>query len=126
MKILPQVYIAQTPQKGRGVFTALEIPAGSLIEICPIILIPASQTLLIDQTEIYNYYFVWDEHHLAVALGFGSLYNHQDPPNARVIFDYESEEIQIEAIRDINEEEEITINYIDDDERKASLWFDVK
>lgn len=126
MKILPHIYIAQTPQRGRGVFTALEIPAGSLIEICPTILIPAAQTLLIDQTELYNYYFVWDEHHLAVALGYGSLYNHQVPPNARVIFDYESEEIQIESIRDIAAEEEITINYIDDDESGQLLWFEPK
>ena len=121
MKMLPYIFVAETSFKGRGVFTTMDIPSGSVIEICPLILIPANQTTLIDQTEIYNYYFVWDESYIAIALGYGSLYNHSDRPNAKVIYDFETNEIQIEAERDISANEEITINYTDGE--PAAIWF---
>jgi SET domain-containing protein len=124
MQRLPDLYIAHAGHKGRGVFTAHDIPAGSLIEICPLILIPGSQAPLIDRTEVYNYYFIWNEGRLALALGYGSLYNHDPAPNARVVCDYESDEIQIEAIRDIGPGEEITIHYRDEEGFKGKLWFE--
>lgn len=124
MKALPHLYITHTIAKGRGVFTGLDIPAGSLIEICPLILIPVSQTPLIDQTEIYNYYFKWDQEYLALALGFGSIYNHSEKPNARVIYDFDTQEIQIESILDINAGDEITINYLDEEDPNHTLWFE--
>ena len=126
MKMLPHIYIASTEHKGRGVFTALEILADSVIEICPLILIPTEETKLIDQTTLYNYYFVWDDDHLAIALGYGSLYNHSSTPNARVIYDFETNEIQIEAIRDILDGEEILIHYLDDENEMTNLWFKEK
>jgi SET domain-containing protein len=43
-----------------------------------------------------------------------------------VIYDVESNEIQVEAIRDIGSGEEITINYLDDDEFIGDLWFEEK
>ncbi len=126
LKILPHIYIAHTVQKGRGVFTALEIPVDSPIETCPIIIIPGLQSTFLDQTEIYNYYFIWKDGDLAIALGYGSLYNHSSTPNARVEYDFEAEEISIEALRDIHSGEEITINYIDDEEFESGLWFEEK
>lgn len=121
MKMLPHIYVADSGEKGRGVFTALDISSGSMIEICPLILIPVAQTSLIDHTEIYNYYFIWDDEYIALALGYGSLYNHSDHPNAKVIYDFEANEIQIEAAKDVAAGEEITINYTDGD--SVGLWF---
>ncbi len=126
MKALPHLYVIESEGKGRGVFTALEIPKEGIIEICPLILIPAAQSTCIDQTELYNYYFIWDNDHLAIALGYGSLYNHSHAPNAKVIYDFETEEIQIEAILDIEAGSEITINYLDDDDPLHGLWFEEK
>jgi uncharacterized protein len=124
MQMIPSLYIAAAGTKGRGVFTAESIPSGSLIEICPILLIPSYQTDLIDQTELFNYYFIWDSQYIALALGYGSVYNHSAEPNARVIYDYEAEAIQIEALRDIQAAEEILINYLDTDDPSHTLWFD--
>ncbi len=126
LKILPHIYIAHTDQKGRGVYTALEIPKDTPIETCPIITIPLDQARLLDQTTLYNYYFIWSDDTLAIALGYGSLYNHSGTPNARVVYDFESEEIVIEATRDIQSGEEITINYIDDEDVEHGLWFEEK
>lgn len=126
MKALPHLYVHNTDLKGRGVFTAIAIPAGSLMEICPLILIPKSQMLLLDQTELYNYYFIWDQDTLAIALGYGSIYNHSDKPNARVIYDFDTQEIQIESLLDIPPGAEITIHYLDEDDSNHKLWFENK
>ncbi len=122
MKILPHIYYRPIEGKGRGMFTALDIEPGSLIEICPLILIPVTQSAFIDKTEIYNYYFLWNDEFIALALGYGSLYNHSNHPNAKVIFDYESQEIQFEANRLIQEGEEILIDYLDGDPG-LKVWF---
>ena len=49
--------IDRSKGKDEGMFTALDIEPSSLIEICPLILIPVTQSAFIDKTEIYNYYF---------------------------------------------------------------------
>jgi len=126
MQRLPAIYFAQTEHKGRGVYTAMDIPASSLIEICPVILIPKDQMQWIDHTVIYDYYFIWKNNDLALALGFGCLYNHSELPNAEVIYDYDALEIHIHAIREITEGEEITIHYHNDSGFKGKLWFEVK
>jgi len=104
----------------------MDIPEKSLIEICPVILIPKSQMEWIDRTVIYEYYFVWKDQDLALALGYGCLYNHSETPNAEVVFDYEAGEIHIHAIRDIEGGEEVTIHYHNDAGFKGKLWFEVR
>lgn len=126
MQRIPAIYIGTTAHKGRGVFTAFPIPENSLIEICPVILIPQVQTPSIDQTVLYEYYFIWQNQDLALPLGYGCLYNHSTSPNAEVIYDYDAQEIHIQSIKDIGEGEEITIDYHNDDSYKGKLWFEVK
>ena len=126
MQRIPSLFVTQTDHKGRGVYTALEIPEHSLIEICPVLLIPKDQMQWIDRTVIYEYYFLWQNQDLAIALGYGSLYNHSESPNAEVVFDYDALEIHIQSMRDIKEGEEITIHYHNDETFKGKLWFDIK
>lgn len=126
MQRLESIYYSNTESKGRGVYTALDIPEKSLIEICPVIFIPKDQLPLIDRTVIYHYYFIWKDEDLALPLGYGCLYNHSETPNAEVIYDYEALEIHIQSIREIREGEEITIHYHNDPEFKGRLWFVVR
>ncbi|MBK8348499.1 MAG: hypothetical protein IPL08_13115 [Saprospiraceae bacterium] len=42
MHQIPGLYIADSDDKGRGVFTSIDISAGDTIEICPVIAIPKS------------------------------------------------------------------------------------
>ena len=37
---------------------------------------PAAERPLLDETNLYNYYFTWQDQAAAIALGYGSLYNH--------------------------------------------------
>lgn len=121
---LPFLYIRETTDRGRGVFTAQEIPAGSPIESCPAIVLSADDTERIHQTHLHDYYFLWGtEGQSCIALGFGSIYNHASEPNADYEMDLENDTIDITAIRDIAPGEEITLNYMEGGQQRSELWF---
>jgi SET domain-containing protein len=124
---IPGLYIAESPERGRGVYTAEELNPGDLIEICPVIKIPEIQLKLIDQTILYDYYFLWEEdgYKGCIAMGYGSLYNHHKQANAIFIFDYTDDTIKIECSGLIKEGEEILIDYTGEGLRsEQDLWFD--
>jgi uncharacterized protein len=107
------IKIAELPNKGRGVLATSLFVAGQTIERCPVIVIPASETPLIRDTRLAHYYFEWgdDCKQAAIALGFGSLYNHSYSPNARYEFREAEEILEFIALRDIQAGDEIKINY---------------
>jgi len=121
---IPGLFIQESPNKGRGVFTAKKIQTGDLIEICPIILVPEHEVPVIHNTRLHDYYFLWGpkEKKAAIALGWGSLYNHSEHANAYTLQDWESKEIKILAQKDIEPMEEITISY-NDKRGDIELWF---
>lgn len=118
---------------GRGVFAIRDIPAGAIIERAPVILIPREQVFgetpaARRAARISWYVFDWKgltkRHYVALALGYGSIYNHSTTPNARC----EPEPPDIlgfHALRDIAGGEEITISYNDGLPESRSLGFDV-
>lgn len=122
---LPFLYLQTVEGKGKCIFTAQAIPEGSSIEICPVILLNAADCATIHTTRLHDYYFHWGtEGDCAIALGFGSIYNHSSQANADYEMLLEDELIGINAIRNIEAGEEITINYMDDGEQKSKLWFE--
>jgi uncharacterized protein len=65
----------------------------------------------------------------ALALGYGSLYNHSNPSNMRYETDGESLSIRFITVREIEADEELTINYNADGGAAASedeWWFEEK
>ena len=125
MHQVPGLYITDLADKGRGVFTANDIASGDLIEICPVIVIPKSELPVIHKTCLHDYYFLWGEdmEQCAIALGFGSLYNHAVHPNADFILDIDANTIDIVAIADIPAGSEITLNYHGESGDDSPLWF---
>ena len=101
------------PGKGRGVVAQRPFAAGETIERPPVLVIPASETPLIRDTRLAHYYFEWGENckQAAIALGYGSLYNHSYTPNARYEFREDDDCLEFIALREILPGEEITINY---------------
>ena len=122
---IPDLYIKDAPETGRGVHTAAAIPAGSIIELAPVILLSADDRKAIHATYLHDYYYQWAGDGAAIALGYGSLYNHSDRANAEFELDYEQELIRFTALRDIRPGEEITTDYrVGDPEMR--LWFKTK
>jgi uncharacterized protein len=116
-----KIEVRQAPGKDRGVFARRAIRAEELIERAPVLVISPEHSVLLDQTILGHYCYKWgkEEGDTALALGYGSLYNHSYQPNARFVRRYEERTIDYFAIRDIDEGEEISINY------NGEVWFTV-
>jgi SET domain-containing protein len=113
-----------TGKYGRGIFANRNIKKGEFIEEAPVIVILKNEWKLMKKNILANYVFRWGEDK-AVALGYGSLYNHSYTPNARYHTNIENRSIDFYAREDISEKEEITVNYNGDPEDQSPLWFDV-
>ena len=61
---------------------------------------------------------------MALALGFGSLYNHSYRPNARYD-DVGRQAKAFTALRDIAAGEEVTVNYNGEPGLRRRVWFEV-
>ena len=114
--------VGQFPGKGRGVVAERPFRAGETIERPPVIALPAGDTARIRATRLAGYYYEWgpDCKQAAIALGYGSLYNHSYEPNARFVFHEPEECLEFIALRDIAAGEEITINYNNLEESAAN------
>ncbi len=123
---IPSLFIAPSELHGRGVFTGEAIPKGSIIEICPVLVLSSDDLLRIKETMLYDYYFEWGEERsgAALALGFGSIYNHSIAPNAKYMVDFEAQNLEIHCIQDIEAGEEIKFNYNGSPESKELVWFE--
>ena len=123
---LPGLYIQDEPKKGRSVYCIQDIQKGDMIELCPAIILSRTDTEKIHTTGLHDYYFIWDleEGSSAIALGYGSLYNHSSNPNAEFETDHDSRMIKIIAFRDIDAHEEICLDYTSGLKTEHGLWFD--
>jgi len=125
---IPHIFVAHSELHGRGVFTGASISVGSIIEICPMLYLPEKDVKPLQGTIIHDYYFEWgqDLKAAALALGYGSIYNHSFTSNATYQVDMEANLLYIHALRDIVAGEEITINYNGDPADASPLWFETK
>lgn len=119
------LFVSIIEHKGRGVFTQEYIFANTVIEKAPVIVFDAHQRKILETTDLFNYIFEWGEDltGCCVALGLVSIYNHASPSNCEYVMDFETSTIIIKTVRDIQANEELTINYSADWNQKKSVWF---
>ena len=108
--------------KGRGVFARRLIRRGESIERVPMLVLPAGQSK--GGSVVSDYCFAWGRGTLALALGYGSLYDHSYKPNARYD-DVGPQTKEFTALRDIQPGEEITVNYNGEPRNRSAVWFEV-
>ena len=114
----------KTEKYGRGIFASRNIKKGEFIEEAPVIIIPKNEWKKMRECVLSNYIFRWEEDK-ALALGYGSLYNHSFTPNASYFTNIENQSVDFYAMKDIGEGEEIRVNYNGDPEDQSPLWFEV-
>ena len=126
--ILTSLFMAECPEKGRGMFTNELILADTIIEISPVIVMPAADRILLDKTLLHDYIFEWgtDKTQCCMALGFVPIYNHSYESNCEYFMDYSTDTIMLKTVKNIEAGEEVFINYNGDFNDKAALWFDAK
>ena len=121
-----KLYIVNSKEKGKGVHAAVDFTQQDVIEVCHVIILQEPDLKTIHNTHLHDYYFLWGQaqKQAAIALGYGSLYNHSEDPNAEIVFDYDQETIDFICIKTIEPGDEITIDYHAGMAEK-NLWFDV-
>ncbi len=128
--IPPKTYIKDTNTiKGKGVFANQDYTNGDTVEIAPVIILLAAYSALPPRlkTRVFN----WGDltkgsAASALALGYGSLYNHANPANLKFIAHSEAETITFIALKPISKGDELTINYNGPDGNATSKqddWF---
>ncbi len=125
----PRLRIGPSQRSGRGVFAERRYAPGELIEMAPVVVVPAGQQPLIAQTVLTNYYFHWgtgQPEDIAIGLGFSSIYNHSFTPNAKYAKHFEAQILEYTALRTIEPGEEIVVNYNGDPRDRTPVWFEAK
>ncbi|MEM8746039.1 MAG: SET domain-containing protein-lysine N-methyltransferase [Actinomycetota bacterium] len=105
---------------GRGVFATRKFAKGDEIERCPMLIADDGKDEDLE-SGAEGYVFGWGEGKTALALGYGSLYNHSYDPNATTC--ETGDELVITATRKIKVGDEIHINYMGT--AQDGVWFDV-
>jgi SET domain-containing protein len=118
------ISVGPTASKGRGVFATRPIRRAEVVESAPVIVIPADEQKRVHATLLNDYVFGWGDS-IAVALGYGSLYNHAWEPNLEYRKRLDDGLIDFVALRDIAEGEELTTNYSSSSPESAFLWADL-
>jgi SET domain-containing protein len=117
--------------KGRGVIATRDIQIGEIIDIAHVIVITMKEYKAIRKTVLYNYIFDWGDpsnpknNTSAIIMSPCEFCNHDYDPNAEYKQDYEHGTIVFSAIKNIQQDEEITVNYNRDPRDKSPLWFHV-
>jgi SET domain-containing protein len=127
-----KVYIGKShiPKAGRGVFTRRDIKKGEIIETCPLIEINKHDMASLSESILVTYFFFFGrkKDRLAIALGYGSIYNHSGKPNAVFKINPTENMMDFTALRKIKKGEEITFDYYNSSNpkhKKNPLWFEV-
>ena len=124
----PYLFIENTSEKGRAVFTRERIPANTVIEIAPVIMMEKQDRQQLDKTLLHDYIFEWgkDKDKCCMALGLIPIYNHSYKSNCEYFMDFEEDSIMVKTVRVIENGEELTINYNGDWDDAKKIWFEVK
>jgi SET domain-containing protein len=115
VKIIPsdKIYVNYSPIHGLGVFAKKKIKEGDVFEICPVI----DLGMKYGETSyvLLNYRFNWPSgttwEKQVVGLGYASLYNHSESPNADWRSVYNDNVFEFFSLRDIEPNEEIFVYY---------------
>jgi len=114
-----KVFVGPSVVGGRGVYAAVNFEKGDIIEVAPAIRITRNADLLQHTNLEYYVFATEDDGAQILALGYASMYNHKQIPNAE--FHVLDDMVIITAKKDINGSEEIFVNYgWDDDTLEAA------
>ena len=126
--ILPILVVAPSDQRGRGIFASEKIPADTVIEISPVLVLSAKERKQVEKTRLFDYIFEWGRKHKkgCIALGYLSVYNHAYTANWEYEMDYETETMRIKTVRAIKKGEELFVNYNAKADDSTPIWFEAK
>ena len=126
----PDCYVKDTgTERGRGVFASHDFSSGEVIEECPVIVLrrPESELPPKIRKVVYNWGKLANTaESTVIVLGYGSMYNHDNPANMYYEANLENMTMKYIAVRNIAKDEELTVNYNSDGSPTAEddRWFE--
>lgn len=97
---------------GLGVFALRNFKKGETIENSPTLTLTPTERKHCEKTMLNSYMYPWKStRSAAIALGYGSIYNHSFDPNADWKQNFKTNQMTYKAIKDIKKGEEILVNY---------------
>ena len=109
-----RVEVRPSKVHGRGLFAARNFVSGELITKTPAVCVPRQE--LPRGNVLWEYTFGHDETNWLIGLGAVSFINHNEHPNAEIIYNTATQEIFLTATKPIREDDEIFIRY-------TEVWF---
>lgn len=107
------LYVKQSPKGGYGVYTSKFIPSGKTIEVARTLLISNRERRHLKDMLRYDYNL--DDKTTCVALGYGSLYNHDSDNNVEYSNTFGDDNLMIyTTVKDVEPHRELCVNYGDD------------
>jgi SET domain-containing protein len=104
------IEIKQSPIHRYGVFATKDFTPKEIIEVCPVIVF--NKLKLKHRDALVERVFWWDDTSNAIALGYGSMYNHSSKePNAIYAIDRPNQILRFIADKNIAVGSEILIDY---------------
>ena len=125
--ICPAIRVERIKGKGLGVVATGNILKSEIIECCSVIVLSPDKKLdnnwrrlhqVMLETMFSNHHFWWTARYGALALGYGSLYNHSSEPNGDIVRYIKQRKMVFIANQNVRAGEEITVCY-------RCVWFDV-
>lgn len=117
------IYVQNSDVHGRGVFANKLFSKDEIIEIFPLSPL-AFRTRYQGDYGILTYGFINDKcpceeckrhgNVIYLGMGYSSIYNHQDSPNAQLSIDFSKLTGSVTALKNIEKDSEIFIKYTDD------------
>nr|XP_018999781.1 uncharacterized protein I203_07667 [Kwoniella mangroviensis CBS 8507]OCF63242.1 hypothetical protein I203_07667 [Kwoniella mangroviensis CBS 8507] len=116
------LHLVSHPSRGRGVFAPTIIPAGTLIEESPVLVITQREWEegKMNDSVLGSYGFCWRDGGMGIGLGLASLFNHSSSPNVNFIRQFSNSTIKFITTKKIEKGEELCICYSADE---SKLWF---
>jgi SET domain-containing protein len=105
--VITDLVVRNIPGRGRGIIATRNIPANTLIEVSPVIVLPESDV----NGVLDHYVYRWLPGYCAVAFGFGSLFNHSRKPNIEADMRIPKCQIEFRTLRNIAKGVELRHDY---------------
>lgn len=119
------IVVGPSPVHGRGVFAGRDLAAGEAVHVAPVVLLDDTEHELLASTALDGYVYDWADGGVALALGYGSLFNHAADPNCEYSLapdDHPAWPALVYATRRVVPAgEELTVDYSGGE---VDLWFD--
>jgi SET domain-containing protein len=106
-----KIVIGDSPIHGQGVYAAVDLKKGEVIERCPYLVIDDDD--LAEENRLNDYLFTSPDvsTDYLVIMGYGMMYNHSFKPNAEWEIDDDNRFVKFSATKDIKAGEEIFQDY---------------